>query len=92
MLELDVTDYLFTRIGLAFGSLTDAWLDDTGKSVIAQGVSVDAKHITNLFNRVEIAWSDCFYIYHDFFVLRFLTCSIDAMMQPIERIGHIMLS
>ena len=92
MFELDVTDYFSARIGLAFCSLADAWLDDTGKSVITQGVSVDAKHITNLFNRVEIAWSNCFYVYHDFLVLRLRTCSIVAMMQPIEIIGHMMLS
>lgn len=92
MFEVDIPYQFFARIGLTFCSLADSCVDKSCKSEVAKSVTMNTKHLADLFWRVKIARSDCFDVYHDFFVLRLRTCSIVAMMQPIEIIGHIMLS
>lgn len=50
---------------------------------------MDSKHLADLFRRVEIARSDSFDVYHDFFVLSFLYCSaiarIDVMVAMLQK-------
>jgi hypothetical protein len=53
---------------------------------------MDSKHLADLFWRIEIARSDGFDVYHDFFVLSFLYCSAIAGINPMVAIEQKMLS